>query len=944
MQLIRSLFFVVFIWCFPTSIFSQLRFSTYETCSVNQGLAGNNVQDMVQDQQGFIWIATLSGVSRYDGYHYINFNHSTHPDFFRDNSVQQLVLRGHLLLLFSKTSGCIEINTKTLLLKRIWKKGVTSFDYSNSTSVTLFSDNTLLLQNKKNILKRKFKKTSSGSVILHGNRLYLCFRDEVPQRLSLSSLKTTFRFKGAKPMKMNGRLIKSQNGLPIYHSGSQIFQIFERKIKPHPQLQFKDKAITYYREGPKGEPLLVLNYKIPYILKNGSLLTGIYLDKNHNAEAKCILKLDEYVTFIGSNQGFFQLMERPKLVRQIQDIDLFSQDDIRIRRTIVPITHNKYLLTGFPQSVLLNGDQITLNISHPPISIYDAYWQNDTLYMATDGSGFWIKANNQPIQQLMPPFSDTDILYHISSFKEDLLLIAGRKKLVLYDKKHQRVNASLSNTEITFYKLTPYHLKNKFLAATNQGIYVLTVLPRAFQLKLLNPYFQEETKDVICHRQTGDIWAATNNGIWVLGGPKYRIKKTYAKANEITNTIVTALIQDNQNRVWASTFSGVSVYGKSIYHLTNKNGIKNIEFNYKSAFLLPSGEVMFGGLNCYDIFETSWLDKQIFKRDFVVSGYERIYNYGARKFTPKNSSLIDRMEFNTEDEELVIYFSNKDYANGKLYHFYYKIDKNSWIEMKDERAIHLSSLSEGKHIICIKMLSPFGQKLTQKKFEIWAKLPFYKQPEFILAVLVLLLISALLALYYVRQNLKIEMDTKSRIAMDLHDEAGTILTRALFFANKKNYQIEKIQDNLQEALYSIRAFMDSLSRKSFDLNELQDDIREFFRKTHDKNIEQHIQIDIQENRFISAELYRDIKLCIFEMVTNSMKHANAKQIWFKMSTEGALLSLIFEDDGIFDQHRDLDYKGHGLYNLEKRSKRNKGTIQFSQRDPNGLNISMEFLI
>ncbi len=899
---------------------------------------------MVQDQQGFIWIATLSGVSRYDGYHYTNFNHTTNSIFFRDNAVQQMVVRGNRLLLFSKTSGCIEINTKTLRLNRICRAGVASYDYSKDTTVILFSDNTLLLKTKKKSIKRKFKQSFMGSVILQGGKLYICFRDEVPQRLSLSSLKTIHRFKDTEVMKMNGRLVKSQKSAPIYHSGTKIYQIVDNKINPHSHLQFKDKEITYYREGPKGEPLVVLNYKVPFILRNDSIMTGIYFDKNHNAESKCILKINEFVTFVGSNQGFFQLMERPKLVRQIQDNALFSQDEIRIRRTILPVSTEQFLLTGFPQTVLLNNDQLTLKATKPAISVYDAYWQNDTLYMATDGSGFWINANNQPVQQLMPPFSDTDILYHVSSFSKNLLLIAGRKKLVLFDKRRRQVYASIRQTPLTFYKLTPFYTKNRYLAATDRGIYIVIVSPTGFHLQLLNPNFRQEAKDVLCHRQTRDIWVATNNGIVVLSADHHRIKKTYRKTNEITNPIVTALIQDHQNRVWASTFSGVSVYGKSTFHLTNKNGIKNIEFNYKSALLLPSGEIMFGGLNCYDIFEPNWLDKQIFKRDFVMSGYERIYNDGARHYTPKNSSHIESMEFNTEKEELVIYFSNKDYANGKLYHFFYKIDANSWIEMKDERAIHLSSLSAGKHSIYIKMLSPFGQELTKKKFEIWAKLPFYKQPEFILIALILLLAMALIALYYVRQNLKIEMDTKSRIAMDLHDEAGTILTRTLFIANRKNYQIEKIQDNLQEALYSIRAFMDSLSRKYFDLNELQDDIREFFRKASDKKIEQHIQIEIQENRTISAELYRDIKLCIFEMATNSMKHANAKQIWFKMSTKGNSLRLVFEDDGIFDQNLDLDYKGHGLYNLEKRSKRNKGTIHFSQRDPNGLNIRIEFLI
>lgn len=372
---------------------------------------------------------------------------------------------------------------------------------------------------------------------------------------------------------------------------------------------------------------------------------------------------------------------------------------------------------------------------------------------------------------------------------------------------------------------------------------------------------------------------------------------------------------------------------------------KNVEFNYKSAIRLPSGEIVFGGLNCYDVFEPKWLEAPLYIKDFVVSGYERISNNQEKHFFPKNTGHLQKVTFNAEDEELIIYLSNKDYANGKLYKFYYQIDDNTWVEMKDARSLRLSSLSVGTHTLRIRMTSPFGMELVMKKMEIRAVVSFYRRPEFIVLILALLLITSLIALYFVRQALKIEMDTKLRISMDLHDEAGTILTRTFLHAQKKAYRIETIQNGLQEALYSIRAFMDSLSRQSFYLNDLQDDIREFFRKSLEVNhLEPHIRMPVNYKQPISAELFRDVKLCVFEMFTNSIKHANAAQIWFGMEIQGKKLVITYEDDGNFDLDKEIDQKGYGLYNLEKRSKRNKGKIVFSKRSPMGLKITMEFLL
>ncbi|HMR85080.1 MAG TPA: two-component regulator propeller domain-containing protein, partial [Niabella sp.] len=40
----------------------------YELFSTAQGLSQGMINDMLQDKEGFIWIATKGGLNRYDGY------------------------------------------------------------------------------------------------------------------------------------------------------------------------------------------------------------------------------------------------------------------------------------------------------------------------------------------------------------------------------------------------------------------------------------------------------------------------------------------------------------------------------------------------------------------------------------------------------------------------------------------------------------------------------------------------------------------------------------------------------------------------------------------------------------------------------------------------------------------------------------------------------------
>lgn len=42
--------------------------------SAKDGLSSNQVYDIIQDRQGYIWFGTSNGLSRYDGYSFLNYN------------------------------------------------------------------------------------------------------------------------------------------------------------------------------------------------------------------------------------------------------------------------------------------------------------------------------------------------------------------------------------------------------------------------------------------------------------------------------------------------------------------------------------------------------------------------------------------------------------------------------------------------------------------------------------------------------------------------------------------------------------------------------------------------------------------------------------------------------------------------------------------------------
>jgi ligand-binding sensor domain-containing protein len=86
---LKSIFTIVFA-CVGFTAYSQ-QSTGYEAISTAQGLSQGMVFAMLQDQEGFIWVATKNGLNRYDGYNFKVFtNDPYNSNTLKSNTVTAL--------------------------------------------------------------------------------------------------------------------------------------------------------------------------------------------------------------------------------------------------------------------------------------------------------------------------------------------------------------------------------------------------------------------------------------------------------------------------------------------------------------------------------------------------------------------------------------------------------------------------------------------------------------------------------------------------------------------------------------------------------------------------------------------------------------------------------------------------------------------------------------
>lgn len=115
---INKLLLVVFLF-FSSFLSLHANDLHFNHLSAEDGLISDVVNDIIQDDNGFMWIATVEGLCRYDGYDFIDIDYSSDNDNAINNvSITSLVLDKKNTLWVGTMNGLGMLDLSTYELRR----------------------------------------------------------------------------------------------------------------------------------------------------------------------------------------------------------------------------------------------------------------------------------------------------------------------------------------------------------------------------------------------------------------------------------------------------------------------------------------------------------------------------------------------------------------------------------------------------------------------------------------------------------------------------------------------------------------------------------------------------------------------------------------------------------------------------------------------------------
>jgi ligand-binding sensor domain-containing protein/two-component sensor histidine kinase len=498
----------------------------------------------------------------------------------------------------------------------------------------------------------------------------------------------------------------------------------------------------------------------------------------------------------------------------------------------------------------------------------------------------------------------------------------------------------------------------------------------------------------IIQSKDGRIWVATYGGVSIIDGD--HVKTINVDDGLVQNSVLT-LFEDNQSNIWVGTFGGVSII--------NSDGISNVTV----ADGLPNNVIYFiqqddtgmmwlgtnNGLIRYDrSIESDVLDPRRikdmvrFKRYSIDNGLtanemnsnailkDSDGNFwlgsvlGANHFRWRLDSKVSQgppvhiekirlfdgeidADVNyifTHDQNFIGFeFIGLSYANPNeiLYEYRLRGIDQDW-QMTRSRIIRYTTLPDGEFRFEVRARNPDGYWSSERAtltFRI--EPPFWKSWWFIMIVLIsAILITAFLYNYYKISKLVDLERIRIRIASDLHDDVGASLTEIALQADflQATQKDDKIVESLKQMGDMSRRIVTTMDDIVWSIDARNDTFGDLHDRMQDyannvlfhKNIEPRFYFKgFDGSKTMSLEIRQNIYLIFKEAINNAAKHSKATKVDVNFERNDSTYKLKISDNGVGMPEK-LRSGGHGLKNMRLRAERIKADIQIE--NTNGLTI------
>ena len=791
----------------PCRFLSALEKFQLANISIKDGLSNLNVNAITQDQLGYIWVATMRGLNRYNGY---EFRH-----YFFDPNDSNSLRSNHIFSLLQSKEGQLYIGSMT---------GIDYYDVRNDRIESPFPD----------FNKTVLAFTEYGGFVYVGTTdgLYR-FRPGSGTVESLDNSASGSFYVNCLFPDSSGNIwcgLDNGGGLVAFNIQSGRFDHYFNNTKQN-QLNYNIiRTICRISEN-----IIALGTKqgICFFDLDKRQFTGqhdfsLLSEELHGFDVRFILEKEPSVYWIGTYQGglFTFSKSANKVVRHYYGDNNSEIHSSSFMCQYVDKTGNVWLGTfntgldvSFNQALNFNYDVSLNKLTQGKFITGITKDKADRFVIATREAGFIIydpkKESYEVVDQtnsrlnfpyVRSIFVDSENKYWVGhhyglqifnpearEFKKLLVpepnngvvsivqsgdrIFTGtdRQGILVYDIRGNLIRQFLEyGTNIP--RIILLNSKELIFVSYMSGLFIFNVdemTARKVNFPGLEKYPGIDFSVTALKDKDGKVWLGTYNyGLYQLDLSRPEVRN-FSIREGLPSSDVVGIEEDDNDNVWLSTSFGLAKLDKRNFNIKTyffNEGVNNYQFHEKASFKDSNGIIYFGGNSGLTYFNPEEIQVKLSNRPFLVLEDLYIHNKVVKPSVGK-SILRQSLPYTKEitlrhrDQLFSISFAAFDFLSPDKMQYYYMLDgfDKDWYSIGNQRRASYSNLPRGKYTFRVKSVGSGGilseneaQLLIRVKPAPWFSylaLSFY---VFVAAGILLFIFRLRLKAFIYKKNLEME--------------------------------------------------------------------------------------------------------------------------------------------------------------------------------------------
>ncbi|SFD14633.1 sensor histidine kinase [Pseudoalteromonas denitrificans] len=696
------------------------------------GLSQLTVTAIIQDDLGFMWFGTQTGLNRFDSYEFTQFKaQSLKKNQLAGNFIRAMC-RIHNFLWIGTSTGLSSYNVNTGEFRSYFKDFNDVIPSDNITSLSCFKSSVLIgteanglwslniTNDKATVIEETANmRISSIQQTLHHiyfgaeKGLFSLTKDEFKltqnNQNSVQSL-----------LLINNKLIVglSDGGLNAYDILSNKLvlswsNVLSEKIKNkiNALVKYKDKVLVGTMEGV-------------YIID----LTGNIVDRyKHNASQSYSLSDDivlslfvdkEESIWVGSNSGGINYLTQK--AKRLGHINQYNYQDSPIehadmRSFALDNQGRMWFATSKGISIFDHGKFIkaeSLFEQLKPLKsafITGLLIVEDGIWLTSRGAGItYFNFKSKKVEFYSPANKNSPSLScnAIIEYQNSIIVSSRDYGLLRFDKQKNVFLPFISHFTPLPKNITGLLVVNNELWFGSIGYGLFRYYDgKLEQLTVKNGLLSNIIFSLALDNK-GRVWGASDFGVNVLNSD-FQLVHMINQKGGLKNESIWSVVFDEVDSVWLGTSGGLVKVNVNNYAIENFNvmdGSQSSEFNFGAAWLSPSGRVFMGGTNGFNQF----------KPEHIVAGknipqlrLSKISILG-KTITPQNSpkailyqpEIIKKITLEHEQDIMSFKYVSLAYSNHKEITYYYKVIglSEQWLPMEEgSRQVNLIKPAPGDY-------------------------------------------------------------------------------------------------------------------------------------------------------------------------------------------------------------------------------------------------------